>query len=257
MAEAYVDAKYLQETAAALRQFKTRTYEMMHIQPGYAVLDMGCGPGVDTIPLTEYVGETGRVIGIDSDPDMIKNADEFARKMQVSERVKHRRADVAALPFEAGAFDACRAERLFQVLPVSACQPVFAEMLRVTKSGGWLVVADTDWATASIDFPDAALERKLIRFFGEQVRPNGYAGRQFLHIMTQCGLQDVEFQVFPNVQRQFTQSPFDEWLLREALSAQVVSRTEADVWKTTLTEREAAGAFYATVNMVIVAGRTP
>lgn len=255
MSESYVDAKYLQETAAALKQFKTRTYEMMRIQPGHIVLDMGCGPGVDTIPLAEHVGETGRVCGIDSDPEMLKNADEFARKMQVSERVEHRLADVAALPFEAGTFDACRAERLFQVLPASACQPVFAEMLRVTKSGGWIVVADTDWATASIDFPDAALERKLIRFFAEQVRPNGYAGRQFLHIMTQRGLQDVEFQVFPNVQRQFTQSPFDEWLLREALAAQVISRAEADVWKTTLMEREAAGAFYATVNMVIAAGR--
>ncbi|GAK54448.1 methyltransferase type 11 [Candidatus Moduliflexus flocculans] len=255
MAEAYVDVKYLQETAAALKQFKTRTYELMRIQPGHVVLDMGCGPGVDTVPMAEYVGTTGRVLGVDSDQEMIKNADEYARKMQVSERVEHRLADVAALPFESGAFDACRAERLFQVLPASACQPVFAEMLRVTKSGGWIVVADTDWATASIDFPDAALERKLIRFFGEHVRPNGYAGRQFLHIMTQRGLQDVEFQVFPNVQRQFTQSPFDEWLLREALTAQAISHTDADFWKTTLTEREAAGEFYATVNMVIVGGR--
>jgi len=255
VSESYVDAKYLQETAAALKQFKTRTYEMMRIQPGHVVLDMGCGPGVDTVPLAEYVRPTGRVVGVDCDPEMLKNADEYARKTQVSERVEHRLADVAALPFEAGAFDGGRAERLLQVLPASACQPVFAEMLRVTKSGGWIVVADTDWATASIDFPDADLERKLIRFFGEQVRPNGYAGRQFLHIMTQQGLQDVEFQVFPNIQRQFTQSPFDEWLLREALAAQVISRAEADVWKTTLTERETAGAFYATVNMVIVAGR--
>jgi ubiquinone/menaquinone biosynthesis C-methylase UbiE len=258
MPEAYVDAKYLQETAELLKHLKRHTYEWMHIRPGHHVVDLGCGPGVDTIPLSKYVGKHGRVIGVDIDADMIRKANEYAQQEGVSEIVTHRVADVASLPFNSEDVDACRAERLFQVLPPSiGFQQVFPEMLRVTKPGGWVVIADTDWATASVDFPDTPLERKLIRFFSEQVRPNGYAGRQFFRCMKQQGLLEVKFQVFPVVQRQFTHSPFDDWLIQEAVSAQVVSHAEADVWRTTLMAREAAGEFYATVNMVVLAGRKP
>lgn len=258
MSEKYVDAKYLKEIADFLKHIKHHTYQRMHLLPGHHVLDLGCGPGVDTIPLAKYVEEQGTVTGVDNDVAMIRQADDYAKQEGVSKIVTHTIANVTSLPFDSESFDACRAERLFQVLP-SSIPPhqVFTEMLRVTKTGGWLVVADTDWATASIDFPDSVIERKFIRFFGEHVRPNGYAGRQFFGFMKQQGLIEVKFQVFAIVQPQFTQSPFDEWLIQEALSAQVASQAEADYWKTTLTTREAAGEFYATVNMVVIAGRKP
>jgi ubiquinone/menaquinone biosynthesis C-methylase UbiE len=258
MPEAYVDTAYLQEAAEALKHLKRHTYQRMAVRPGDHVVDVGCGPGVDTVPLATYVGTAGRVTGIDIDPEMIRAADTYAHREGVSETVTHRVGDVTALPFETGTIDACRAERLFQVLPPSTgVRQVFPEMLRVTKSGGWVVIADTDWATVSIDFPDTALERKMVRFFGEQVRPYGYAGRELFRIMKRSGLLDVTFQVFPVVQPRFTNSPFDEWLLREARTKQVITETEAAYWKDTLTERETAGEFYATVNMVVYAGRKP
>ena len=50
----------------------------MHLQPGHAVLDVGCGPGTDTIVLAGLVGPTGRVVGVDSDAAMIAGADRRA-----------------------------------------------------------------------------------------------------------------------------------------------------------------------------------
>ena len=258
MPEAYVDATYLQETAEVLKNLKRHTYEWMAIRPGDHAVDLGCGPGVDTIPLAKYVGKCGRVTGVDIDAEMIRKANAYARQEGVSQIVTHLIADVGSLPFSSDRVDACRAERVFQVLPPSiGIQQVFPEMLRVTKPGGRVVIADTDWATASIDFPETVLERTLIRFFGEQVRPNGYAGRQFFRIMRQQGLLEVKFHVFPIVQHQFTHSPFDEWLIQEALDAKIISDAEAAVWKTALTAREEAGELYATVNMVVLAGKKP
>ncbi|MBM3469885.1 MAG: hypothetical protein FJX73_03735 [Armatimonadetes bacterium] len=51
----YVDQEYLQVAGAFLKQLKQRTYARMHIQTGHKVLDVGCGPGIDTIALVERV----------------------------------------------------------------------------------------------------------------------------------------------------------------------------------------------------------
>jgi ubiquinone/menaquinone biosynthesis C-methylase UbiE len=256
MPEAFVDLKYLQTTAELLKELKQLTYEWMHIHPGHHVVDLGCGPGIDTIPLSKYVGEKGKVTGVDIDADMIQKANEKAEELGLSGTAIHKIADVTSLPFASEAFDSCRAERLFQVLtPAEGLRKVFPEMLRVTRSGGWIVIADTDWATASVDFPDNQLERKLIRFFCDNVRPNGYSGRQFFSYMKQNGLLDVKLQVFPVLQWEFTNSPFDEWLIREALSNNVVSEDQAEYWKIELKNREKSGEYYAAVNMSVLAGR--
>lgn len=46
-----IDTKYLNVLADLLKQDKQRTYTWMHLQPGQTVLDVGCGPGTDTLPV--------------------------------------------------------------------------------------------------------------------------------------------------------------------------------------------------------------
>ena len=42
------------------------------VKPGMTVCDMGCGNGYHTIPLAKAVGETGKVFGVDAQPEMIE-----------------------------------------------------------------------------------------------------------------------------------------------------------------------------------------
>jgi len=97
----------------------------MHVDTGMQILDVGCGPGIDTIPLSDEVGITGRVVGVDVDEDLLAHAEVYARETGVAANVVHQRGDVSALACPAETFDACRAERLFQVLP-STLDPVLA-----------------------------------------------------------------------------------------------------------------------------------
>lgn len=76
--EGYVSAQYLKEAAQILQKFKERTYELMELQSGQHILDAGCGPGVDTIPLADYVGPQGSVTGVDIDSEMLDKANQAA-----------------------------------------------------------------------------------------------------------------------------------------------------------------------------------
>jgi ubiquinone/menaquinone biosynthesis C-methylase UbiE len=41
------------------------------LRPGQTVLDVGCGPGFWTLPLAEWVGETGQVWAVDASQEML------------------------------------------------------------------------------------------------------------------------------------------------------------------------------------------
>ena len=138
----YVDSAYLDVAAEMLSAAKRRTYELMEPQVGDRVLDLGCGPGSDTVTLAGFVGDEGQVHGVDFDPEMVEEANGRAKAAGLDERVLHRQADAAALPFDDDFFDACRSELVFQHLPDPATG--LAEMTRVTRPGGRIVVLDTD-----------------------------------------------------------------------------------------------------------------
>ena len=71
----YVDPAYLDAAARLAAEGKERSYARLGLAPGERVLDVGCGPGTDTLPLAQIVGPTGRVTGIDRDPGMVAEAE--------------------------------------------------------------------------------------------------------------------------------------------------------------------------------------
>ena len=252
----YVDPHYLDVSAERLKQNKQRTYTWMHIQPGHAVIDVGCGPGTDTIVLAGLVGPTGRVVGVDSDAAMIAEADRRAEQAGCSAWCRHQQGDAMALPLEKGAFDACRSERLFQHVHNPA--GVLAEMARITRPGGWVVVWDTDWGTLSIDTAEVDIERRLARIRAEHHLNNGYAGRQLYGLFKRQQFADITVEIHPV-------SITDYMLMRYAgrmdtvecvaLGAGVVTEEELHRWQQNLKEAETTGTFFAHVAGVLVAGR--
>jgi Methyltransferase domain len=86
-------------------------------------------------------------------------------------------------------------ERLFQHLREP--DRALAEMLRVTKPGGWIVVVDTDTATVSIDSDEIELERRLCRFYSDHRVWNGYSGRQLYRRFKQQKMRDINVEIAP------------------------------------------------------------
>jgi ubiquinone/menaquinone biosynthesis C-methylase UbiE len=256
LSKGYVDTTYLDAVQALLKNYKRLTYAQMHIQPGQKVLDVGCGPATDTIPLAQLVSPSGQVIGVDYDPKMITEAEQRVKKAGVCDWVIHKCADANELPFESDYFDACRAERLFEHLldPAKA----FSEMVRVSKSGGWIVVLDTDFGTLSIDASEIQTERRYVRFFTENMANNGYSGRRLYRLFKQRGLEQVSVQVcgVPLTDYLFArQILIMDRTEREALAQGIITAQELeklhDFWEQT----NADGVFFASVSMILVSGR--
>ncbi len=252
----YVDPHYLDIAAERLKQNKQRTYTWMHIQPGHAVLDVGCGPGTDTIVLAGLVGPTGRVVGIDADAAMIAEADRRAEQAGCSAWCRHQQGDAMTLPLETGAFDACRSERLFQHVHNPA--EILAEMARVTRPGGWVVVWDTDWGTLSIDTAEVDIERRLARVRAERHLNNGYAGRQLYGLFKRQQFAEITVEIHPIAITDYALLRYVslmEAVEGDARASGLVTEEELHRWQQNLEEAEATRTFFAHVASVLVAGR--
>src|SRR5947209_2683292 len=193
----HVASSYLHFIAKnpAIRKIKQRGYELLKINFGDKVVEIGCGPGVNTVPIARLVGPTGQVVGVDHEPDMVAEAERIAVSSGVRGWTTHQANDATALPFLNDYFDACYSERMFQHLPPPKPEQALAEAARVTKSGGWIVIIDTDWGTLSIDTPEIDIERRIVLTHAARFR-NGYAGRQLYRLFRQQGLVDISVEVF-------------------------------------------------------------
>lgn len=56
------------------RRLGARAIELLDLQPGDTVVDLGCGTGANLDGLARAVGSTGRVVGVDLSPGMLDQA---------------------------------------------------------------------------------------------------------------------------------------------------------------------------------------
>jgi ubiquinone/menaquinone biosynthesis C-methylase UbiE len=103
------------------------------------VLDLGSGPGLDALLASKQVGPTGRVIGVDMTPEMLERARRAATKAGAPQ-VEFREGRLEKLPVESGSVDAVTSNCVINLVPDKAA--VFAEIARVLKPGGRVVVSD-------------------------------------------------------------------------------------------------------------------
>ena len=109
---------------------------------GEDVLDIGSGPGLLAAEIAAEVGVDGSVHGIEPSDDMRV----LARRRRLaasSSRVEFRAGDACALPFGPESFDVAVATQVYEY--VEDMPAALAEVYRVLRPGGRLLVLDTDW----------------------------------------------------------------------------------------------------------------
>jgi len=109
------------------------------LAPGDAILDIGCGAGVDSLVAARLAGEDGRVTGIDATPAMIERARAHRARLGLA-NVTFQVSEAEALPFPDATFDAVISNGVFNLTLDK--EKALQETHRVMKPGGRLLLAD-------------------------------------------------------------------------------------------------------------------
>jgi arsenite methyltransferase len=129
------------------RDFQRRrelVQDALHAQPGDRILDVGCGPGFYVAALLDRVGSGGAVVGIDISPDMLAIA---AKRSEGYANVGFHQTSATSLPLDDASFDAALSIQVLEF--VEDVDAALAELHRVLRPGGRLVLWDIDWSTVS------------------------------------------------------------------------------------------------------------
>jgi ubiquinone/menaquinone biosynthesis C-methylase UbiE len=123
-----------------LRELRLRTANLARIQPGEQVLDVGCGTGTLALEVQQRLGATGRVVGVDPGPQQIARARSKAARRNLP--IDFQIGVIEQLAFPDQAFDVVLSTLMMHHLPDDLKRQGLAEIARVLKPGGRLVIAD-------------------------------------------------------------------------------------------------------------------
>ncbi|MBI4042575.1 MAG: class I SAM-dependent methyltransferase, partial [Deltaproteobacteria bacterium] len=119
--------------------FKGHLIEQAQLQPGFRVLDVGCGTGTLLLMIKERYAEV-EAVGIDGDPKILAIA---RRKSEVKgAEIRFHHALAQDLPFENASFDRVFTSLVLHHLTADQKRAALKEIYRVLKRGGEMHVAD-------------------------------------------------------------------------------------------------------------------
>jgi arsenite methyltransferase len=131
---------------------------------GERILDVGCGPGFYVEELLDAVAPDGAVVGVDGSPQMLAAA---AARCGSHPNVAFHQGDATALPVDDASFDAALCVQVLEY--VDDPTVALAQMHRVLRPGGRVVVWDVDWATVTWHSEDPARMERVLRAWDEHL----------------------------------------------------------------------------------------
>lgn len=248
------DKAHYQERAAATkgaRAYKRVMLQALAVNPGHAVLDLGCGPGSDLGGLAAAVTASGLVLGIDRDPVMVGRA---RARVQRHPQVCALQGDAHALPVRTAGVNRMWTDRTLQ----HAADPVrvLAEARRVLCPHGRLVIAEPDWESLVFDHPDPESSRAYTRHIVDRIVRNAVIGRQVARLACKAGFEVRDVAALTTVLRDAREA--DQILgfqrnAQRAVEAGYLTAPAAQEWLDAL----ACGPFLAAVTFYVVTADQP
>jgi arsenite methyltransferase len=109
------------------------------LRAGQTVLELGSGPGLDSLLAARRVGPTGKVVGVDMCEEMIAKARHNAKLLNLN-NVEFVNAGIEKLPLPDESVDVVISNGVFNLCPDKP--RVLVEAFRVLRPGGRLQMAD-------------------------------------------------------------------------------------------------------------------
>lgn len=244
--EARRPSDYLLRAAASAagQVYKSLAIEQLAIDADDTILDLGCGTGGELAALLHALGSDGSLIGVDTDDDALR----VARERFDDRRLRLRSGDAHALDLADESVDRVYVDRAAQHFAAPAT--VLAELRRILRPDGRVVLAEPDWQTLVIDSTEPELAASYRRFVVDQVIRNPRIGSELPRLVQVAGLRlDT---VLPATATYTDPVDADHVfgfarVTRRAVAAGYLDDDQADRWLGSLT----GGLFFASLTIFI------
>lgn len=154
------------------------------------VLEVGCGTGATLRMLARRDDFSGLGCGVDQSSYFIETANKFARDENLGSRAVFQVGDAHNLDFPADTFDAVIAHTL--ISHVTEPARVLAEMARVVRPGGTVVVFDGDYSSLTYAYPDHDFGQRMDRALATATFNNPLIMRDLPRLLREHGLRLVD-----------------------------------------------------------------
>lgn len=157
---------------------------------GAAAIDLGCGAMGVLGALSRRVGRGGRVVGVDNDPLQLEAARAYVQDAQLT-NVEIVEGDAFATAFPPQSFDIVH--QRFVIAPAGRDAEMLAEMRRLVRPGGVIILQEPDSASWSL-YPASDSFSRLTEAISSAFKKGGGdvdAGRKLPTLLRSSGLIEI------------------------------------------------------------------
>ena len=127
-------------TFGRARKMHQSTLQLAQLQPGEAILDIGCGTGKLIFAAEKVVGSAGTAVGLDVEPGMIAQAKANAAKAH--SHATFGVASITEIPYPDNSFDVVTSSLVYHHLSPAEKVAGLQEVARVLKPNGRFLIVD-------------------------------------------------------------------------------------------------------------------
>lgn len=247
-----LEAVYLTPDVVAQR---AATLTELALTPGEHVLDLGCGPGLLAAGMAQAAGPSGHVTGLDLSEPMLMVARN--RCQPFGHRISLVRGDGTALPFRAASFDAAVSTQVLEYIP--AVDTALAELHRVVRPGGRILLLDTDWGSVVWHSSDPERMRTILaawmRRFADPYLPRTLASR-----LQAAGFEIIGRDVLVILNPEHdpdTYSVTNGQIMAGFVEGQGVPSALVEAWMADLRQLGERGEYFFSLNRYLFTARRP
>lgn len=185
------EQRRLQEQAQQLAHESEWLFDRLDLGAGSSVVEIGCGPEGCLGLLSDRVGDSGSVVGVERSDDAVQLAQAMVQDRHLT-NVEVIQGDARSTGLPRSSFDLATARLVLVNVPDPA--EIIEEAVALAKPGGTVAFHEADWIAHVCDPPLEAWSR-AVELIDAYSRSNGvdlFIGRKVPRMLRAAGLVDVQ-----------------------------------------------------------------
>ena len=200
----------------------------INLKPGDKVLDVGSGPGFFAKIMSEKVGQSGSIYGIDVSEFLL---DVARSNTNENDQINYSYGDATDLQFPDKYFDIITCTQVLEY--VKEVDKALNEFHRALRNGGKLALLDTDWDSIVWHSSNRERMNKILKAW-EAHTSDPFLPRTLSDRMRRAGFQVTDRKIFtiynPNYNEETYSNRMIDLIVPFVIDSEKISREEALSW---------------------------